>query len=79
VDDEQADAMPAAEPPPPAVPNSPDAEPPLTEHEVGIGAAYVYGKRAAVAERPFQSPYFPGEDQGKAWKSGYMDVMAKKR
>jgi hypothetical protein len=54
VDDEQADAMPAAEPPPPAVPNSPDAEPPLTEHEVGIGAAYVYGKRAAVAERPFQ-------------------------
>jgi hypothetical protein len=78
VDDEQADAMPAAEPAPP-VPNSPDAEPALTEHEVRIGAAYVYGKRAALAGRPFQNPYFAASDEGKAWKSGYMDVMVVKR
>ena len=79
MDDEQADAMPAEEPAPPAVPNSPDAEPPLTEHEAGIGAAYVYGKRAATEDRPFVNPYFAASDEGRPWKSGYVDVMAKKR
>ena len=76
IDDEQADAMPPEQP---VVPNLPDAEPALTEHERRIGEAYVYGMRAARDGRPFQNPYFAASDEGKGWKSGYLDVMAGKR
>lgn len=74
--DEQADAMPERGP---DVPNLPDAEPPLSEHERRLGEAYVYGKRAASAGRPFINPYFATSDEGKGWRSGYVDVKASAR
>jgi len=73
--DEQADAMPDV----PNVPPSPDAEPPLTEHEQRMGEAYVYGKRAGLQGAPLRNPYFAKADEGYAYRSGHVDGMTQRR
>ena len=73
--DEQADAMPPrGEEPKLYGPESPDEEQPLTDHEMRVAKAYVYGVRAARAKTPYINPYFAGADEGKAYRSGYIDV-----
>lgn len=63
----------------PVVPNQPDSEPPLTDHEENVGKAYVYGYRACVADQPFRNPYYAGGGEGQAWRSGYLDAKAERR
>ena len=58
-------------------PPSPDAEPPLTDHEKDVGRAYVIGKRVAKEGKAFNCPYF-GE-LSRAWRSGFIDGNAEKR
>lgn len=63
----------------PPLPPSPDAEPPLTDHEQREGEAYVYGKRSALRGDPLANPFFAKADEGYAYRSGYMDGKVQRR